>query len=127
MENSGQFKKGNRINPRGRPPGRGPHQIVLWDLKQAARSHCEEALQIIAKCMHDDDPRVRVMACNIMLERGYGKPEVKADVTMQHKFAVVPQVMEQSEWLRNKGQPVLDLKQVFDIKPDDDPDKGKLN
>jgi hypothetical protein len=78
----------------------------------AAREMTPEALAVIRKCLRSKDERVALMAAGIALDRGWGKPEVTAEVTMAHKFAVVPQVMEQGEWLRNRGQPtpVLDLK-----------------
>jgi hypothetical protein len=40
-----------------------------------------------------------------VLERGYGRPDVHADVSVTHAFAEVPQVMTQDEWLRRRGQP----------------------
>jgi hypothetical protein len=99
------FQKGQSGNPKGRPPGRSPSQMVRFNLKQAAREHCEEALQVIAGCMRDKDARVRLMAAEIMLERGYGKPEQKSDVDVVHRFALVPEVMEKDEWLKHRGQP----------------------
>jgi hypothetical protein len=102
--NAGQFQKGN---PGG--PGRQPQRLsqpVIFNLKQAARKHCEEALQVIAACLKDKDPKVRLLAATIMLERGYGKPELKADVTATHRFAVVPDTMPKDEWLSRHGQPV---------------------
>jgi hypothetical protein len=98
------FIKGHPGGP-GRPKGRSPDQLVRFDLKQAARAYCPEAIEIIARCMRSDDERVAVMAANIMLERGYGKPEQRADVDVNHRFVVAPQVMPLDRWLANKGQP----------------------
>ena len=75
-------------------------------MKQAARAYCEEAIEVIAGCMRSKDERVALIAANIMLERGYGKPEQKADVTAMHRFAIVPQTMERDAWLANRGQPL---------------------
>jgi hypothetical protein len=55
-----------------------------------------------------------------MVERGYGKAEQKADVTMVHNFAEVPQVMPLKQWLETRGQPQL-LPPPKD--EDDDPDR----
>jgi hypothetical protein len=93
--------------------------MVVYDLKQAARKYCPEALEEIARCMRDKDARVRLLAASIMLERGYGKPEQKSDVGVTHKFAVVPEVMEESEWLKHRGQPQPKALPP----PDDDPDR----
>jgi hypothetical protein len=81
--------------------------MVRFNLQQAAREHCEEALQVIARCMRSDDERIALMAANIMLERGYGKPEQKSDVDVVHRFAVVPEVMEKEQWLATRGDPRL--------------------
>jgi hypothetical protein len=71
--------------------------------------------------MRDEDPRISLMACIAMIERGYGKPE-KTENEHTHKFAVVPEVMEKSEWLKHRGQPQPKALPP----PDDDPDR-KLN
>jgi hypothetical protein len=107
-----RFPKGQSGNPlgsskgrRGRPPGQKPSTVVIWDLKMAARKHCPKALQRIAECLDDKDKRIRLMAAQIMLERGYGKPEQHADAEVTHNFCIAPQTMELNKWLANKGQP----------------------
>ena len=59
---------------------------------------------------------VRLMAAALVLERGYGRPERKSDVGVVHHFVEAPQVMEQAEWLKHRGQPQL-------APPKDDPDR----
>ena len=127
MGHRGQFQKGNPGGP-GMTPGKRASQMVIYDLKQAARSHCAEAVEIIAQLMHSKDEKVRFMACAFMVERGYGKAEVKADVEMVHRFVEAPQVMDQAEWLARRGQPQLvapDAATTLDLKPA--PDDEKLN
>jgi hypothetical protein len=41
----------------------------------------------------------RLRAAQILLERGYGRPEVQVEVDVSHKFAVVPAVMSKEDWL----------------------------
>ena len=108
-----RFPKGQSVNPlgsskgrRGRPPGQKPSTVVIWDLKMAARKHCPKALQRIAECLDDEDKKVRLMAAQIMLERGYGKPEQHVDAEMTHNFCIAPQTMPVDQWLARKGQPV---------------------
>jgi hypothetical protein len=80
---------------------------VLWDLTQAARAKCPEALEFVYETMRDTDESrdVRLKAASILLERGYGKAKEMLDVSMTHSFAEVPQVMGLNEWLARKGQP----------------------
>ena len=108
-----RFPKGQSGNPlgsskgrRGRPPGQKPSTVVIWDLKMAARKHCPKALQRIAECLDDEDKKVRLMAAQIMLERGYGKPEQHVDAEVTHNFCIAPQTMPVDQWLARKGQPV---------------------
>ena len=100
-----KFEKGHPGGP-GRPKaGTRLDSMVMFDIKQAARSHCARAIEVLAEALEHKDVRVRVIAANIMIERGYGKPEQRADATIVHKFAVVPEVMEEAEWLERRGQP----------------------
>jgi hypothetical protein len=96
------FRKGFSGNPGGR---KRADTMVVFDLKQAARRHCERALEVLAEALEHKDIRVRMVASSLLLERGYGKPEQRVDAAVTHKFAVVPEVMEEAEWLARKGQP----------------------
>ena len=107
-----RFPKGQSGNPlgsskgrRGRPPGQKPSTVVIWDLKMAARKHCPKALQRIAECLDDEDKKVRLMAAQIMLERGYGKPEQHVDAEVAHNFCIAPDTMPLDQWLAPKGSP----------------------
>ena len=142
-----RFPKGQSGNPlgsskgrRGRPPGQKPSTVVIWDLKMAARKHCPKALQRIAECLDDEDKKVRLMAAQIMLERGYGKPEQHVDAEVNHQFVIAPQVMPLDQWLARKGQPPgtgddwLERQQrskpapTIDLKAEEPPDDpSKLN
>jgi hypothetical protein len=104
-QNMRPAQKGEVRNPRGRPPGQRPHAVVLWDLKQQMRELCPKARDVVARCLDSEDERVALLAAQIAFERGYGKPEVHADVSLTCHFAEVPQTMELGEWLANKGQP----------------------
>ena len=120
------FQKGRSGNPRGRPPGRSPSQMVIYDLKQAARKHCPEALEIVLRCLHSDDERVALLAAQILFERAYGKPAQHADIEATHRFVIAPRVMALDRWLANKGQPEPTEDNPEPSTDDDDPDR-KLN
>jgi hypothetical protein len=115
------WKKGQCGNPKGAGPGRPKiaDSMVLLDIKQAARAHCNEAIERLAEHMRSKDERVSMLACIAMIERGYGKPEQRSDSAVVHKFAVVPEVMEEAEWLERRGQPKPRLLPP----PDDDPER----
>ena len=108
-----KFEKGHPGGP-GRPKtGSRLQDMVIFDIKQAARAHCERSIEVLAEALEHKDVRVRMVAAMAMIERGYGRPEQRAEATVVHKFAVVPEVMEKEEWLARKGQPapkLLDLK-----------------
>jgi hypothetical protein len=82
------FKKGESGNPGGLP-GRAStiaKQMVIFDLKQAARALCPRAIKVLAEALHHKDLRVRLIAAGIAFERGYGKPERRSDNAVNHKL-----------------------------------------
>jgi hypothetical protein len=99
-----------------------------------ARKWCPEALEVVAKRLISKDERVRLLAAEIMLNRGYGKPLVTVDANTTHAFCVVPEVLDEATWLAKHGnrQRVVDLKATpdaaptLDSKPSDEPPE-KLN
>jgi hypothetical protein len=93
--------------------------MVTFNIKQVARAHCKEAVERLAALMRSKDERVSLAACVAIIERGYGKPEQRTDSAVVHKFAVVPEVMEEAEWLERRGQPKPRLLPP----PDDDPER----
>ena len=101
--------------------------MVIFDLKQAARALCPRAIEVLAEALHHKDVRVRLIAAGLAFERGYGKPEQRSRQRRSlHKFAVVPEVMEQQEWLERRGQPkrlALAAPPERSFKDDDDPDR----
>jgi len=98
------FQKGRSGNPKGRPPGRSPSQMVIYDLKEAARKHCPEALEIVLRCLRSEDGRVALRAAEILFERAYGRPEQQSDLQVNHKFVIAPNTLPIDEWLATKGQ-----------------------
>ena len=80
VADSGSFRKGVIANPAGRPPGRSPSAMIVYDLKQAARSYAAKSIEVIAACLDHKDAKVRLLAATIMLERAYGRPEVKGRI-----------------------------------------------
>jgi hypothetical protein len=100
-EKDGRFRKGISGNPSG---ATRLDRMIVFDLREAARRHCPEAIGIIAREMHNKDARIRLLACELMLERGYGKPLVQVDADVCHKFVRVPEVLDQKTWLETRGQ-----------------------
>src|SRR6516162_6086914 len=106
----GKFVKGQSGNRRGRPPGKGPGPIVMYDLKQAMRALCPEAAEVVKRCLHSKDEKIALIAAQIAFDRGFGRPEVHAGVDVNHKFAyaVVPEVLTREAWLETVAKPALE-------------------
>jgi hypothetical protein len=101
------FIKGVAANPTGKNGRNRLSTMEIYDLKQQARKHCPRALEFIVSRLDSKNERVALTAAEIILERGYGKPEQQADVNVTHKFAIVPAVMSKEDWLATKGDPEL--------------------
>jgi hypothetical protein len=84
-----------------------PSRAVQYDLRMAARSHSDEGMKILMECMRDRkaDWGTRLKAIELLWERGYGKPEIRAAIDNEHRFVIAPNTMQIDEWLANKGQP----------------------
>jgi hypothetical protein len=126
------FPKGTSGNPGGRSR---LDTMVRFDLREAARALCPRSIEVIRECLEHKDARIRLMAAQLAMERGFGKPEIKAEVTT-HAFVVCPEVMDEALWLERRGQPLIegkaaplpqDAPTTLDRTPSDEPDPTKLN
>ena len=89
---------------RGRPPGEPPRSVILWDLKQNARSLCPKALKRAEALMDHEDGRIAMAAIELILAYGYGKPEQHVAIESEHRFVVAPAVLPIDEWMATRGQ-----------------------
>jgi hypothetical protein len=86
--------------------------------------------------MRSKDRRASIAAAIALLERAHGKPQLTVDANVQHRFAVVPEVMAEELWLARRGQPVIngkatavcpDAPTTLDRTSSDEDDPSKLN
>ena len=75
------WKKGQSGNPAGRKPDPNAAEIRL-----IAKSHCPAAINRLVEWMASDNPRASVAAANILLDRGYGKPQQVVEVSHIHQM-----------------------------------------
>ena len=61
------FKPGQSGNPGGRP-------AAEREVLELARSHGVAAMTKLVGWMDSQDPKTSLMACNAVLDRGFGKP-----------------------------------------------------
>jgi hypothetical protein len=66
---TGQFARGHSGNPGGRPKDAD-------GIRELARSHCAEAIEVLVAIMRDEraGPMAQVKAAIALLDRGFGKP-----------------------------------------------------
>lgn len=71
LQNLRPFKRGGdpRRSTNGRPK-------ELPELKAACREQADKCLQVYVDALSDADPRIRLMAAERLLERGFGKPVI---------------------------------------------------
>jgi hypothetical protein len=82
------------------PDGFEPHRelariYVLRDLMQSCREKLPTILETIHDCLTDEDPSIRLQACNMLLDRGFGKPRQHvmindANETTQKRVVILP-------------------------------------
>jgi len=68
----------------GRPPGRAnvATQALKATLSELAREHTQEAMETVLEVMREGDTdAIRLAAANIILDRGYGRPQAALEVT----------------------------------------------
>jgi hypothetical protein len=68
----------------GRPPGRAnvATQALKATLSELAREHTQEALGVVLQVMRGGDTdAIRLAAANVILDRGYGRPQAALEVT----------------------------------------------
>lgn len=59
--------KGHSGNPGGRPK-------ALAELQALARQYAEASVNVLAEALKHKDHRIRIVAAQTLLDRGYGKP-----------------------------------------------------
>lgn len=72
------------------------------DIRSLARAHTGSAVRTLANIMNAEDapPAARVSAANALLDRGWGKPEMKLEAEHTHNYvARMPAKVENiDEW-----------------------------
>jgi|SRR6185436_3094417 len=66
-----QFKPGKSGNPGGMTKEQRAQIAVV---RSAALEHCPQAIRELVELMNSTDPKVKLAACNSILDRGMGKP-----------------------------------------------------
>jgi len=88
--NRTSFKPGQSGNPGGRPR-KTPEMRHVEDL---AKEHTGKAVQGIVELMESPDHRVRLAACEEILNRGWGKPRERVEAAIAHEGRAVQAVDE---------------------------------
>jgi Family of unknown function (DUF5681) len=78
------FQKGQSGNPGGRPK-------VIGVVQDLARQHTSEAINTLAEIMNDEkaQPAQRIVAAQVMLDRGWGKPVQALEGIVNNRLEVI--------------------------------------
>lgn len=105
----GKFKPGVSGNPNGRPK-------IPQDVIDAARAHTETAIAtLVSMCQTSEDDKVRVQAAEAILNRAWGKPTERQEITganggpIQQEVVDARPALTPDEWLKTHG---VDLKEI---------------
>jgi hypothetical protein len=80
----------------GRPPGPARHPSSLKKMRELAQSYTEEAIEALVDIMRTaEEPRDRLLAINILLDRGYGKPKEHVQIEQQDTLTKRYQTLEE--------------------------------
>ena len=90
MENNQPKPKGGRGGLRspagGRPKGRRNQKTL--ELEALARPHAPDAINALARTLRHKNPAMVIAAAHELLDRGYGRPAQKTDVTTSGNIVI---------------------------------------
>lgn len=82
------FEKGKSGNPGGRPK-----QAILFS--ELAREHSSKALKVLLDSLDSQNEKNRIMAANIIIERGWGKPIQQVLGEFKHQVTQMPAIQKE--------------------------------
>jgi hypothetical protein len=86
--------------PGGASPNAGGRPRELKDVKDHAKRFTKEATERLVFWMRSDNARASVAAAVALLDRGWGRPEVRMAVATeyQHNLVVAPEKSSREGW-----------------------------
>lgn len=114
MTKNTKFKKGKSGNPGGRP--KLPENIRKLALEKAPK-----AFERICELTSDNDQRIAIAACNVVLERAYGRPATERP-TIRFNMPTI----ENTESLLLAMRNILGAVASGDVSPTDAKDVASL-
>ena len=94
-----RFKKGEPArNPGGRPK-------KIYEVEKLAQKHAKRAIEVMVELLEDDNPKVRLHAASVLLDRGFGKPRQRTDTNVDVTIDVAQQHLEALRAISNRTSP----------------------
>lgn len=118
IKNLKPIAKGTVLNPTGRPK-------IPEDVKETLRAATPRAAQVLVELLEARDPKIRLQASSIIMDRVYGKATQQVDVQVTDVAKVHLQALQEINARKAKRLELEAKPDVIDVTPVEEEDDGQ--
>lgn len=118
IKNLKPIPKGVVLNPAGRPK-------IPEDVKETLRAATPRAAQVLVELLEARDPKIRLQASSIIMDRVYGKATQQVDVQVTDVAKVHLQALQEINARKAKRLELEAKPDVIDVTPVEEEDDGQ--